>query len=70
MKYIDREGNITTEDSGQDRFLRWMYNHRTGRMALKILVQPVVSKAGGWLLDSRCSRVLIKPFVKRQGHIS
>ncbi len=67
MKYIDREGNITTEDSGQDRFLRWMYNHRTGRMALKILVQPVVSKAGGWLLDSRCSRVLIKPFVKRQG---
>ena len=58
MKYIDREGNITTEDSGQDRFLRWMYNHRTGRMALKILVQPVVSKAGDgcWTADApECS---------------
>ena len=67
MKYIDREGMITTEDSGQDRLLRWMYTHRAGRLALKVLVLPGVSKAGGWLLDSRCSRVLIKPFVKRQG---
>ena len=67
MKYIDREGKITTEDSGQDRLLRWMYTHRAGRLALKVLVLPGVSKAGGWFLDSRCSRVLIKPFVKRQG---
>lgn len=67
MKYIDREGKITTEDSGQDRLLRWMYTHRAGRLALKVLVLPGVSKAGGWLLDSRISRVLIKPFVKRQG---
>lgn len=67
MKYIDREGNITTEDSGQDRLLKWMYTHRTGRLALKILVLPAVSRIGGWFLDSRCSRVLIKPFVKQQG---
>lgn len=60
MKYIDREGSITTEDSGQDKLLKWMYTHRTGRLALKVLVRPVVSKAGGWLLDSRCSKIFIR----------
>lgn len=67
MKYIDREGSITTEDSGQDKLLKWMHTHRTGRLALKVLVRPVVSKAGGWLLDSRCSKIFIRPFVKQQG---
>lgn len=67
MKYIDRTGNITIEDSGQDRFLKWMYTNRMGRLALKILVLPLVSKLGGRFLDSRCSKAFIKPFVKWQG---
>lgn len=67
MKYIDREGRITTEDSGQDRLLQWMYTHRAGRLVLKVLVLPPISGAGGWLLDRRCSKVFIKPFVKNQG---
>lgn len=65
MKYIDREGKVTIEDSGQDRLLRWMYNHYIGRIALKLLVCPVVSRIGGWLLDRKCSCMLIQPFVKR-----
>ena len=26
MKYIDRKGNITIEENGQDKFLRHLYN--------------------------------------------
>lgn len=65
MKYIDKEGNITIEDSGQDKLLKWMYTHALGRGILKVLVHPAVSKAGGWLLDRGWSRCLIGPFIKR-----
>ena len=64
MKYIDREGRITIEDSGQDRLLRWMYTSHAGRGLLKVLVCPAVSRAGGWLLDRRWSKILITPFIK------
>lgn len=64
MKYIDREGKVTSDDSGQDRLLRWMYTHRAGRAVLRLLVRPGISRAGGWLLERNWSRCLIKPFVK------
>ncbi len=65
MKYIDRDGNVIIEESGQDRFLKKLYTCRTGRAALKIMVRPSLSKAAGWLLSRRCSRCLIGPFVKK-----
>lgn len=64
MKYIDREGRITIEDSGQDKLLSWMYHHRLGREMLKVLVHPWVSEVGGWLLGQRWSTCLIAPFIK------
>lgn len=64
MKYIDKEGHITTEDSMQDRLLKWMYTHKLGQNMLKVLVHPFVSKAGGWLLERRVSRCLIQPFIR------
>lgn len=68
MKYIDWKGNVTEEDSSQDKLLRWLYTHKAGRRLLGILVQPWVSKAGGWFLNQRCSRFLIQPFI-RKNHI-
>ncbi|MCI6466174.1 MAG: phosphatidylserine decarboxylase [Faecalicatena sp.] len=65
MKYIDKEGKISIEDSGQDKLLKWMYTHHMGRCMLKVLVHPMVSKAGGWMLDRGWSRCLIRPFVKK-----
>lgn len=64
MKYIDREGRVTTEDSGQDRLLRWMYTHTMGRGLIRLLIRPSVSRAGGWLLGRSWSRCLIRPFVR------
>lgn len=65
MKYMDKKGNVIDKKSGQDTLLNWMYSHCPGRMALKILVQPAISRAVGWVLNTRISKIFIPPFVKR-----
>ena len=42
MNYIDRKGNITIEENGQDKLLHFLYNDRGGRLCLKLLVRPFV----------------------------
>ena len=63
----ERNGRITVENSFQDRFLKWMYTHRTGRILLRPLVTPKVSEFGGWVLNSGISKVAIRPFIKKHG---
>ena len=64
MKYIDRKGNITIEENEQDKFLRHLYNDRGGRLCLKLLIRPFVSKAAGVLLNTRFSARFVPDFVK------
>ena len=45
--------------------LRLLYNTWAGRGVLKLLIQPGVSRAVGKYLDSRHSRWLIAPFIRR-----
>lgn len=65
MKYADRNGKRWEESSSQDRFLEKLYGSVPGRILVKILVHPVFSKAGGWLLDTSASRMLIPGFIRR-----
>ena len=65
MKYIDRKGNITIEENGQDKFLRHLYNDWGGRLCLKIIIQPFVTRLGGWFLNTRLSARMIPGFVER-----
>lgn len=65
MKYIDRNGKVTIEESGQDKLLYRLYNSSVGRRALQLLIRPGVSKAAGWLLDQPCSKILIPSFIKK-----
>lgn len=60
---------IREENDFQDRFLRMVYSHAAGRVIMRPLVQPVVSRVAGCFLDSRWSMPLIAPFVKKN-HIS
>lgn len=60
----DREGVIVEENSRQDRLLEWMYSHRAGRVLLRPLISPAVSRLGGLILGSGASRLLIRPFVR------
>ena len=68
MKYRDQEGNYYEEESSQDRLLKWMYFHTTGRFILKGLINPIVSKLIGVLLNTKLSTGLISPFI-RKNHI-
>lgn len=67
MKYIDRNGKITTEENGQDQLLQWLYTHRTGRLLIRLLIKPPVSRAAGRFLDTAASRILIGPSRKAMG---
>lgn len=62
----DREGHITEENSLQDRLLEKLYGCAAGRILLRPLVSPAVSKIGGVILDSPFSRILIRPFIRSQ----
>lgn len=64
MKQRFRNGATIEADNGQDRFLKTLYGSTLGRILLKPLVTPVVSNIAGAFLSTKCSCVLIKPFIR------
>ena len=64
MKYRDLEGNVWEAENAQDKFLRFLYTRTWGRMLLKPLICPGISRAAGCFLDSGMSRLLIAPFIR------
>lgn len=64
MRYMDRDGRYFEDETGQDKFLSWLYSSRSGRVMLKILVNPVISNIGAWFLNTKVSTFLISSFVK------
>jgi len=67
MKQKTRDGLLTEKSDGQEKILNWLYGTAFGRMLLKPLVAPAVSKLAGWVLSGRASCLLIGPFVRRHG---
>ena len=63
LKY--RDGRQIDQPNGQDRLLGLLYGNLLGRMLLRPLVTPFVSKLAGRFLSSGMSRMLIKPFIRR-----
>lgn len=66
MIWRDRNGNLVPGDDGQDRFLEWMYGTRPGRLLVKLMIRPGVSRAAGWLLDRRVSALAVRPFIRKK----
>ena len=64
MKQRFRNGTTIEADNGQDRLLKTLYGSTLGRILLKPLVTPVVSKIAGAFLSTKCSCVLIKSFIR------
>ncbi len=67
MKCMDRDGNEIKQNDAQNKALKLLYENRLGRVLLSQLIKPWVSKVSGVILNSSCSRVLIAPFIKRNG---
>ena len=63
MNYRTRDGLECITNTSQDEFLKKLYGSSLGRLSLKILTQPVLSKIAGRFLDSGCSKFLIEPFL-------
>ena len=55
MTWRDRSGGCVPGDAGQDRLLEWMYGTAFGRLLVKIMIRPGVSRAAGWLLADLCA---------------
>lgn len=67
MRQMRRDGTFTETQNGQDRFLAVLYGSALGRLLLKSLVAPQVSRLAGRLLSTRLSRMLIGPFCRKNG---
>lgn len=66
MDSKDREGNvIPARDGAQEKLVKVLYGTAAGRKALKLLVQPAVSKMGSRFLDSGLSKFCISPFIEK-----
>ncbi len=64
MKLRHRDGTQIEIQDGQEKLLERLYGNTFGRMLLKPLVNPMVSKLGGWLLSTKASCVLIDSFIR------
>ena len=59
MDYIDLQGKKVSNITNQDKLLSFLYTNIFGRMLLKPLIQPQVSKLAGRYLSSAHSKWLI-----------
>ncbi|NLY48596.1 MAG: phosphatidylserine decarboxylase [Clostridiales bacterium] len=64
MAYADRSGNTYEHDDLQDRVLKYLYGSMPGRVLIKQLAKPWVSKLAQILLSSGLSRIFIPFFIK------
>lgn len=62
-----RNGDIVVTNEKQNKLLGKLYGCVLGRVLLKTLTAPAISRAAGRFMDSRASRPLIKPFIRRSG---
>ena len=64
MDYIDLNGKLVQQTTSQDKLLDSLYRHMLGRLLLKPLVTPTVSRLAGTLLSSPFSTRLIPHFIE------
>lgn len=67
MKQKTRDGILIDSLDSQERLLGALYGNALGRMLLKPLTAPVLSRLAGWFLSTKASCLLITPFVRRNG---
>jgi len=68
MKQKNRNGELIQQFGGtQNRMLGLLYGSAAGRMLLKPLTAPAISRMAGKFLSTRLSCLLIKPFIRANG---
>nr|MCR4605995.1 phosphatidylserine decarboxylase [Eubacterium sp.] len=67
MNYIDLDGNIVEQSYAHDGLLKFLYTNAFGRMLLKPVVNPGLSKLAGKFLDTGLSVRIVPFFIKHAG---
>lgn len=69
IRYLDRDsGQIMTEQVYGEGFLRWIYGHPLGALALSLLVKRRIFSAWyGWRMNQASTIAKIQPFIERYG---
>ena len=62
---LDVPSPVDVEENGQDKLLRHLYNDRGGRLCLRVLVSPWISKMAGRLLNTGFSARFVGDFVEK-----
>jgi phosphatidylserine decarboxylase len=65
MVQITRDGTRLEPTVSQDKLLKRLYGNAFGRMLLKLLTRPFLSRIVGWFLSTRLSCGFIKRFVRK-----
>ncbi len=60
-----RSGEIIVTNEKQNEMLKKLYGTAGGRLLLKVLTRPIISKIAGAFMDSPLSIPLIKPFIRK-----
>lgn len=63
-KIIERK-TLISRDRDLGGFQKFLYRNFLGRLILKLLIRPWVSKLGGSYMNRKCSKGMIKKFVKK-----
>lgn len=67
MKLKYRDGRCVETEDSQEKMLAVLYGTIWGRMLLKPMTAPCVSRLAGRFLSSGASRILIRPFIRKAG---
>lgn len=65
MDYIDVNGKLVKNKTGQDKLLEVLYTNFAGQLLLKILIRREVSELAGRLLSTNLSTLFIPSFIKK-----
>lgn len=65
MTCADRNGNTFEVLNNDEKLLRKLYASKTGRIIISIMVQPFISKLGGFFMSTRLSKLSINSFIKK-----
>ena len=67
MACLDRKGCPVGEDKAQGVILRFLYRNAAGRLLLKPLTAPPVSRLAKKVLESRPSSLFVNGFIRKNG---
>lgn len=67
MKQKTRDGQLTEKVDAQERLLGTLYGSVLGRILLKPMTAPWISRLAGRLLSTKASCILIRSFIRKNG---